>query len=162
VVPGVSVFEGSPDAWKIEAECVAVTGSTPDGDTVELHRSPCPPEGFQWAHDPFESLVQGTVRNAAVANWVRAPAALPEDLGVVPEDARKLLQLGDYFCHSPLAGGPRERVTLVRQQRQRNIRSGARAVHTLRCRFACEPRRLVVPRCELGAPVAAAGERRGA
>jgi hypothetical protein len=150
IVPGMDLFRGAPRDWKVRALCLSVTGRAPDGTLHGLYGPECPPRGTLFFHDAFDETMQWALRNVSAKRLLRSPDAIPEG-SRPPEDVRRVLVLGDYFCHSPLlAPEPRNEVILRQRSILRSYRTGRWAERELACHFACDPDEIVVPSCRRG------------
>lgn len=145
ISPGLPIFSGSVTAVHRRASCLEITATRADGSAETLYANACPPEGFRWRIDPWDEMVLGLVRRTRIERFV-AGAPAPD-----AAERWKLAALGDFFCHSPLAGGAgeREEVTLelrtllVLYSSGRHTRDRA-----IRCRWRCADPPLASPSCE--------------
>ena len=145
VVPGIPLFGGSGVHWRAQHRCLTVHGLLPGGERELLHRTDCLPEGFSFMQDPFERLIQLNSR-FVVERLLWDRSSTPP--GQIAPIVRFFTALGDYFCHSPLAGsGTYTALELVRDTPARSYTTGATRTHRVECRIECLPDRVSVPRC---------------
>lgn len=145
VVPGIGLMKGSDSMARLVSDCVHFEGTTEEGRLITLYRPDCPPQGFIWAHDLFEHMVQQRLRNTK-----------PRDIRPRPNRGKRTPSVsewqyvifGDYFCHSPLVSEQhRVSVRLRRTQYLRMIDTGRMRINSTECMWQCESARLAWPEC---------------
>ena len=144
ISPGLPIFSGSVTAVHRRASCLEVSAALAGGGHETLYASACPPTGFRWRIDPWDEMVLGLVRRTRIERFV--PGAPEPDA----TERWKLAAIGDYFCHSPLAGAREREEVELRVKSLLVLYSSGR--HTedraIRCRWSCGAPALAEPRCE--------------
>ena len=146
VLPGMTVFTGSADRYKIYANCLAVNGRDADGAWHALYRNPCPGRGFIWRQDPIDHMMQHVTRTG----WTALLKAREPLKPTIADSVRRFVALGDYFCHSELVDAPPRREVALRNRMLLNRYEDGEVVFspTLECLYSCRRDVVAVPRCE--------------
>jgi hypothetical protein len=149
VRPGMAIFRNSVGDEKFHALCQRVEAIRADGRREILYQPTCPPVGFKAGVEPFEVVMLRIARATPRARLLESD----------PDDARRLRYLevrryaavGDYFCHSSLAGGgDYDEVTLAEQLLTVSYRDGRRIASKVTvCSWRCGQQPVPVPHCRL-------------
>jgi len=142
--PGLAVFEHSDRRWKVQGDCYLVVGVHQNAPPDTLYERECPPAGFQWRKEPFTAYMQFATGIDPWTSLVRQRgSALPRPM---PEIFRRMILMGQYFCHSPLAGsGDYEGVELTRFRYMQHFEDGRRQLSPVRCRWICSEQQAAIP-----------------
>ncbi len=140
LTPGDEIFTGSPDEWKVAANCLDVSGETLTGRTLPVYRHDCPDRpGLRLHNPPFDQVLQEMTRITIIPPL--APGSGP---------ANRVRDIAEYFCHSPLETHPPFRRVFVRQViHVQSASSGVRVRNSaLHCTMSCGIGFALAPSCE--------------
>lgn len=138
---GEVIFTGTVGQWKVAANCLSVVGTPVNGEPLVVYANECPNRAGLRLHNPsFDQALQEMTRIEI------APPLRPGS-----QATRRILDISQYFCRSPLEHAPLLRSVVVSQVIQvQSIETGAYFQNVeLHCETSCRARPDVVPACEL-------------
>jgi hypothetical protein len=136
---GEVIFTGTVGEWKIAANCLRVTGAPAIGEALVLYANECPNRsGLRLYNPPFDQVLQEMTRIEIT------PALGPDSLPM-----RRILDITQYFCRSPLESHPPLRSVAVSQVLQvQSIDTGSYFQNAeLHCEMSCTAAPQVAPVC---------------